>query len=106
MCCGVGDHSGSDVCQQNCGGECATGGYGAAHYRRGQEMAQRRRCSPQSRIQGSPAAPAQDARLASPAAGGMRSAEIRCRKTQYVQPWYTIVNGTKSVAAHVMIFSV
>ena len=36
---------------------------------------------------GSPRLRAQDARLARPIDGGIRSAEIRCRKTQYVQAW-------------------
>src|ERR1700722_3773374 len=44
--------------------------------------------------------------LASPVAGGMRSAEIRCRKTQYVQPWYITVSGAISAVTQVMILRV
>jgi hypothetical protein len=45
-------------------------------------------------------------RLASPTDAGIRSAETRCRNTQYVQPWYAITSGAKISAAQVMIFSV
>jgi hypothetical protein len=36
----------------------------------------------------------------------MRSAEIRCRKTQYVQPWYITVSGAISAVTQVMILRV
>src|SRR6202007_376372 len=99
----VGDDPRGDVCQQDRRADRATGDHYTARRRRGQEAAQRRRCPPQSRINGPPAARAQDGRLASPVAAGMRSAEIRCRKIQYVQPWYITVSGAISAVTHVMI---
>jgi hypothetical protein len=38
--------------------------------------------------------------------GGIRSAEIRCRKTQYVQAWYTTVSGAMIAVTQVMILRV
>ncbi len=46
------------------------------------------------------------ARLARPVGGGIRSAEIRCRKTQYVHVWYATVSGAKNAVTHVMILRV
>ena len=67
---------------------------------------QRSRCPPQPRVQGRATVGAQDARLARPVDGGIRSAEIRCRKTQYVHPWYSTTNGAKIAVTHVMTFRV
>ncbi|CNL00939.1 Uncharacterised protein [Mycobacterium tuberculosis] len=34
--------------------------------------------------------------------GGIRSAEMRCRKIQYVQAWYTTVSGAMKAVTHVI----
>ena len=49
---------------------------------------------------------AQDGCLARPMGGGIRSAEMRCRKTQYVHAWYTTVSGAMNAVTHVMILRV
>src|SRR5262249_43464648 len=104
---GMGEPPRDDPPQHNRRADGAAGDHHSAAHRGGQEVAQRGRCPPQSRVQRrSGIFRAQDGRLARPIDGGIRSAEIRCRKTQYVHAWYTTVSGTMNAVTQVMILRV